>query len=291
MAETIFLALKNSYEISWIVSSEKNSNITKVTKKENIKIYNAPTNTQLEKILKIEPLDAVIIGSFDKILPATLLKKSKFINIHLGDLPKYRGRANVNWAIINEEKSIMLTIHEAIEELDAGNIYAKYLIPIHKLDTVGDVYKKVNKVLEKEIVSVVLRVINGYKGVKQKGIPTYCCARLPQDGLIDWTQKTTYIDRFIRAQTYPYPGAFTFYEGRKMIIWACKIPPNPKKFVGRIPGRVCAIYKNHGIEVLTGNSSIIITDIFYNAQNRNASEVVKSVKKTLGINLLEFYEN
>ena len=103
---------------------------------------------------------------------------------------------------------------------------------------------------------------------------------MPQDGLIDWQKTSLEIDRLIRAVTKPYPGAFTFFEGKRMIVWTGKIPKNPRIFEGRIPGRVVGLYPD-GVEVLSGDSSIIIKNINYENQEKNARDVIKSVKKTL----------
>lgn len=244
----------------------------------------------LEAALKKYRPQAVLIASYHKIIPAAILKLSRFINIHHGDLPRWRGRANVNWAIILGKKFIGLTFHEAIPDLDAGAIYAQFKIPITDKDTVKTVYSKINHYVQARAVLVVTKVLRGYRGRVQLGQPTYCITRLPEDGLIDWTKKTIEINRLVRALTHPYPGAFTYFNDKKLTVWETIIPKNPRRYVGRIPGRLALIHKNLGVEVLTGDSSIIITSVSYGKKQGNAANFIKSVNASLGINWLDIYE-
>jgi methionyl-tRNA formyltransferase len=147
-------------------------------------------------------------------------------------------------------------------------------VRILEKEDVGDIYRKMNKILENNLIKVLKRVENGYKGKPQKGKPTYYPTRLPVDGLIDFNKTSREIYNFIRAQTKPYPGAFTYYGEKKMIVWS---------------SRVIEIHKD-GVEVLTGDSSLIIQNISFEGKDENASEIIKSVKSTLGIDYAALYE-
>lgn len=243
----------------------------------------------LEKTIKKYKPDAVVIASYNKIIPDNILKLSHFINIHHGDLPRWRGSANVNWAIMLGKKSIVVTIHRAIPNLDAGPIYAKFTIPISGQDTVKTVYDKLNRKLELNVAQIVTKVLHGYPGVPQRGEPSYCLIRMPEDGLINWTKTTREIDRFIRALTKPYPGAFTYLDDRRLTIWEAKIPRESRHYVARIPGRVALIHKD-GVEVLTGDGSILLTRVEYQGREGNARDFIKSIRTTLGINWVKWYE-
>ena len=279
-------SLIRNFSVLWIVTppQEKTDSPLAVevfARKKGIKIFQTNSNSEIKEIIGKSRPKAVVIATYNKIIPADTLKLSKFINVHHGDLPRWRGRANINWAIILGRKEIGLTIHQMIPQLDAGPIYKQYLIPITDKDTVATVYGKVNKILENQLGKIISRILAGdLKGEKQKGLATYCCTRLPEDGLIDWNKSSLEIDRLIRAVTKPYPGAFTFFEGKKMFIWTGKISKQPRIFEGRIPGRVVGLYPD-GVEVLTGDSSIIIKNITYEDKEKNARDVIKSVKKTL----------
>jgi methionyl-tRNA formyltransferase len=210
--------------------------------------------------------------------------------VHLGKLPEYRGRATVNWAIINDHSQTAVSIHKVVPLLDSGNLLAQKMIEIKSTDSINDVYVKINKYIEDKISSLVTKALSGYEGVAQKGKSTYCCTRLAEDGLIDWNKTSKEIHNLIRALTFPYPGAFSYVDEKKVIILESEIPKKPKKYIGRIPGRVISIVKGFGVEVLTGDSSLIVKKIFVDGQKKNASEYIKSSKVTFGINLSLLYE-
>lgn len=295
-ASALKALIKGSFNVLWIITplkdsdSQDSSEVEDLAGKEGIKIVCTNSNLEIYELISKETPDLVVISSYNKILNKEILSLTKFINIHHGDLPRFRGRANINWAIIIGRDEIGLAFHEVIPDLDAGNIYAQYMVPISKDDTVKTVYDKVNKIIELNLCSIIEKVLKGYEGKEQKGSPTYCCTRLPADGLINWQSSSEQIYNLVRALTKPYPGAFSYLDGKKIIIWDCEIPKDPKVYEGRIPGRVIEVHKDYGVEVLTGDSSITIKKINFENKDLNSAEVIKSVKKTLGINLAELYE-
>jgi len=299
MAPFALKSLLFSFEVVSIITPPAGKNLYRsqailpvesLARQHNIPIVKNDKFSSLEKAITAYQPQAVLIASYHKVIPAHILKLTKFINIHHGDLPRWRGRANVNWAIILGKPYIGLTYHEAIPDLDAGAIYAQYKIPITARDTVKTVYDKINHYVKTHSASVVNQVIQGYSGRPQRGQATYCITRLPEDGLIDWNQSTMAINRLVRALTHPYPGAFTYFNGKKLIIWKTIIPQKPRNYVGRIPGRIALIHQDLGVEVLTGDSSIIITKAIYGRKSGLASDFIKTVNASLGINWVDLYE-
>ncbi len=296
MGASALRALLNNLRVKWVIlpyledQTDTEKSTYNLARTSGIPTFLVKSNLEVGNIFKDDHPDIVLVCSYNKVLPEKVLKKAKFVNVHLGDVPKFRGRANVNWAIILGMKSICISVHEVVPDLDAGNIYKKINIKITNDDTVGMVYAKINDQLEKNIASILDKVLGGFRGEAQVGEGTYCCTRLPNDGIIDWNLTSREIYDFIRAQTHPYPGAFTFFDGKRMTIWDADIPKKPKKYVGRIPGRVIEIHKNYGVEILTGDSSIVIKQITYGDKNLNSSEIIKSVKKSLGIDIVAIYE-
>ncbi len=281
--------LIKDFDLLWVIVRD-NSSAKDLANSLKIKTIQVNSEEEIFNLVKNTHPDIVVISSYDKILSARILKLTKFMNVHHGDLPRWRGRANINWAIILGRKEIGLTFHEATPDLDAGDIYAQYMIPINQEDNVKTIYDKVNLLTKENMAEIVKKVLKGYGGLKQKGFPTYCCTRLPEDGYIDWTKSTQEIFNMIRALTRPYPGAFTYFEGKKMIVWDSEIAKNLRVYEGRIPGRIAVVHKKYGVEVLTGDGSIIIKNIHCEGKEINASEIITSVKKTLGISIVEIYE-
>lgn len=297
MGPVAFQALKNNFDILSVIlppvytDTSAEATVQKLAEKYRVRLDKTNSNKLIEQLtLKNKP-DALVICSYNKILPPQILDCTRCINVHHGDLPRWRGRANLNWAIITGRKKVGLTIHQAVADLDAGNIYAQYMIPITDTETIASLYEKVNILVKHKLAAIVQRVINEYTGKPQTGQVTYCCTRLPSDGYINWNQSSLAIDRLIRSLTHPYPGAFTFFNEKRLTIWSAEIPKDPRKYEGRITGRIILIHKNYGVEVLTGDSSLIIKDITYAGKNGKASDFINSVKTSMGINWVKLYES
>src|SRR5262249_8267841 len=92
----------------------------------------------VERAITLSDPDAVVVSSYDRILPAELIATRPFVNVHYAALPRYRGRATVNWAIINGDPDCAISIHSLVPGLDAGGILFQQLVPIGPTDTVTD---------------------------------------------------------------------------------------------------------------------------------------------------------
>ena len=115
-------------------------------------------------VLNLKP-DCVVVSSYNRIFKPELIRLSRFVNVHYSPLPHYRGRANVNWALINNEPCAAITIHKITnEELDAGNILFQAKIHIGFNDTVTDIYQQLNELQRKFLGETVIQLLNGYEG-------------------------------------------------------------------------------------------------------------------------------
>jgi methionyl-tRNA formyltransferase len=253
---------------------------------QDIPIFSNISQSEIKSLLlKFQP-DCVVISSYNQILPPEIIELSTFVNVHYSPLPNYRGRANVNWAIINNESCAAITIHKISPELDEGNILFQQLIPIHSDHTVADIYDRLNTIQRQFLGETVIKVFNGYQGIKQNSVEaTYCCTRLPEDGEINWSDSTRSIDCLIRALVSPFPGAYTYFQQKKLLIWQAQILNNPPVYVGRIPGRVIGISKTEGyVDVLTGDGVLRLFKVQFVGQEITvAANIIKSTKITLGL--------
>jgi methionyl-tRNA formyltransferase len=240
-------------------------------------------------VLKLQP-DCVVVSSYDRILPPDLIELTEFINVHYSPLPHYRGRANVNWAMINDEPCAAISIHKISPGLDDGNILFQQQISIDDADTVATVYDKLNAIQQQYLGELVVKVLNGYEGTPQnQAAADYCCTRLPEDGEINWSDTTRKIDRFIRALVSPFPGAYTYFQGKKLLVWQAQPLKDPPVYAGRIPGRVIGRSKTEGyIDVLTGDGVIRLLEVQLPGEERTVpAQVIKSIKSTLGLQVSE----
>ncbi len=270
--------------------SDTDDPVANLAQQFNIPIFIDTSLSEIKSlILKLQP-DCVVVSSYNQILPPELIKLSTFINVHYSPLPQYRGRANVNWAIINDEPCAAITIHKISPELDEGNILFQQIIPIHLDNTVADIYNSLNEIQRQYLGETVVKALHGYEGVPQNNSEaTYCCTRLPEDGEINWSTSTRKIDCFIRALVSPFPGAYTYFQAKKLLIWQARPVDNPPTYVGRIPGRIIGRSKSEGyVDVLTGDGVLRIVEVQWEGEERrSAANVIKSVKSTLGLSKSE----
>lgn len=235
-------------------------------------------------IREVQP-ECVVVSSYGRLLPAATLAHCPFINVHYAALPAYRGQANVNWAILNGESTTGITIHLLELEADAGNVLFQQSIPIGPRDTVADVYATLDDVQRQHLGAAVLRFLGGDRGMPQEGEPTFGCMRLPADGEIDWNQDTTAIDRLVRALVRPFPGAFTYADGERLVVWKAEPIASPRRYVGRVPGRVVAVSRRHGhVDILTGDGVLRLLEVQREgAQPCAAADAIRSVRTRIGL--------
>ncbi|GAA4949202.1 hypothetical protein GCM10023205_06930 [Yinghuangia aomiensis] len=235
--------------------------------------------------------DAVVVSSYDRILPDRLLARCPFVNVHYAPLPRGRGRANVNWAIVNGDPETAITVHSMAPGLDAGGILYQEPVPIGPRDTVTDLYDRLNARQRAVLADAVARRLSGDEGDPQDhDAATYGCTRLPEDGEIDWAAPTAATDRLIRALTPPYPGAFTHLGLDTVVVHRAEPAPDAAHYTGRVPGRVVAVNRTGEgwVDVLTGDGILRIHEIAVDgAEPVPAATVIRSVKTTLGLRLAD----
>lgn len=251
--------------------------------------------SELQSVLgRFEP-DLVVVSSFSRLIPARVLNRWPFVNVHYANLPEYRGRANVNWALINGEPATGITVHSMVPGLDAGGVLGQESVAIGPRDTVGDLYNTLNAVQRRILPMAVTRRLAGDLGDPQdEDRATYGCSRNPSDGYVDWNLPTLAIDRLIRALAPPFPGAFTYFERRRLGIVKAEPVDSPRRYVGRVPGRVVYVDREGGaVDVLTADGVLRVQEVEVDGSTHPASKIVRSVRATLGLtpgDLVELFE-
>ena len=209
--------------------------------------------------------------------------------VHDSLLPQYRGFAPLNWSILNGEDHTGVTLYCLNELMDGGDIVGQKLVPIKFEDTAPLVYERVCEATV-NIISEVYHLLSQGKTHRipqDYAIGSFTCPRTPADGFIDWSQPTTAIYNQVRALTYPYPGAFTFLDGKRLMIWKAEPVNNPPTYKGRIPGRIINISKSEGcVDILSGDGILRIYEVQLEGANRTAAaNAIKSIKSTLGLRI------
>lgn len=202
------------------------------------------------KKIKSFNVDLLVSMSYDQIFDNKIINICNIppINCHAGKLPKYRGRNIINWAIINGEKEIGITVHFINKKIDNGNIILQKTIKIYNYDDYNSILKKCYIECSKLLIKSLNKLS---KNKKIKGIPQskfgkgfYCQKRVTGDELINWNVETEVLHNFIRGITLPGPCAQSKIENKKIYIIKSKILK--KKLINKnVYGKIKKINKNY----------------------------------------------
>jgi UDP-4-amino-4-deoxy-L-arabinose formyltransferase/UDP-glucuronic acid dehydrogenase (UDP-4-keto-hexauronic acid decarboxylating) len=146
-------------------------------------------------------------------------------NLHGSLLPRYRGRAPVNWALLGGERETGVTLHAMTARADAGDIAGQRAVPITDEDTALSLHGKLGEAARELLADLLPRVKDGSLRLHRQDEEqaSYFGRRTPADGVIDWNAPAREINNLIRAVTEPYPGAFTWFGQRKLTIWKARV--------------------------------------------------------------------
>ena len=223
--------LNAGIQVDLVVTHEDDPNenvwfasVAKLCTEKNIP-YITPSAGELNDLTpKLQALSPDYIFSFyyRHMIPAQILACAKIaaLNMHGSLLPKYRGRAPVNWAILHGETETGATLHVMEVKPDAGDIVGQAKVSIGPDETATDVFGKVSEAAVAVINQVLPELLQGKVPRKpnelQKG--SYFGGRKPADGQIHWNQSAQQVHNLVRAVAPPYPGAFTEHNGTTMIL-------------------------------------------------------------------------
>ncbi|CAM3712230.1 formyltransferase [Polynucleobacter antarcticus] len=175
----------------------------------------------LPKLSKLNP-DYLFSFYYRHMIPVELLACAKIaaLNMHGSLLPRYRGRAPVNWAILQGETETGATLHVMEVKPDAGDIVGQSAVSIGPNETATEVFGKVSQAAVVVMRQVLPELLQGNvpKTPNHLTQGSYFGGRKPADGQVIWQQTAAQVHNLVRAVAPPYPGAFTVWEGISMII-------------------------------------------------------------------------
>jgi len=206
--------------------------------------------------------DILFSISWDQMLGEELLALPPLgcINMHDSLLPRHRGHAPINWAIIHGDHETGMTMHYMEIKADTGDIIGQKRVPILDEDRAIDVFNRVVDAgtdLFRELLPLI-KAGNAPRTPQDLSRGCYGRRRRPVDGLIDWNQSVTAVHNFVRALTKPYPGAFSFLDGRKLFIWQGK--PAAGKPTDKVPGELF-------LDAATGHALVAAADGLYHIES------------------------
>lgn len=246
------------------VTNVLHRDIKTFAKSKNIPTYEIKKNMndlEIFQHVKSWKPDIFLVSGWYHMIPKRFLDFAPAYGLHASLLPDYSGGAPLTWAIINGEKKTGITFFQMDNGVDSGPILGQKSQKILVEDTIGSLYEKIaNQGIElvKEVLPQIARGNHTPKPqdeTKRRLFPQ----RNPLDGIIDWTMSANKIYDFIRAQTRPYPGAFSYFFSKKVIIWQSY--PLIKKNYKLEPGKLLLIKrkliagcgKNTALEIISIN--------------------------------------
>jgi len=177
-------------------------------------------------LLKEMNPDAIVVVAFGQLLPKSILDIPKYgcINVHASLLPKYRGAAPIQWAVIDGEEKSGVTTMLMDEGLDTGDMLEKIEYVLDKNETGGSLFDKLSAMGGELILSTLEKIENGTITRTPQGEPTTGYAKMLNKsmGEIDWTMDAVKIERLVRGLN-PWPSAYSVLKGKTVKIWAAEV--------------------------------------------------------------------
>ena len=195
-----------------------------VAEEKGIKVYQPlkVRDEEFVKTLRAYNPDVIVVVAFGQIIPLSILKMPKFgcVNIHGSLLPKYRGAAPIQWAVLDGEKETGITTILMDEGIDTGDILLKKTIKIDADETSGSLFDKLMALGAKTILETLDELEKGsLTPTKQGESPTAYAKMLTKTmGLIDFTKPAKELDCFVRGMD-PWPSAYTLLSGKTLKLW------------------------------------------------------------------------
>ena len=213
----------------------------------------------IEELRKYEA-DIMVVVAFGQILPKEILEMTPYgcVNVHASLLPKYRGAAPIQWAIIDGEEVTGVTTMQMNEGLDTGDMLLKTIVPIEAKETGGSLFDKLAEAGAKLCVETLERLQNKTITPEPQGeTPTDYAKQIKKElGNINWTKPGVEIERLIRGLT-PWPSAFTDWNGKVMKIWDAEIVEGSSD---KEPGTIVKVEKD-AFYVQTGEGFLKVCEL------------------------------
>lgn len=228
-------------------------------------------NSVFKSILQSLKSDVAVVAAYGKILPRELLEIPKygFINIHASLLPKYRGAAPIQWALLKGERESGVTIFKLVETLDAGPILAQKKIEITEDDDYESLSKKIFAAACPLLIKTLHELETGQakeSSQDESGVslaPSFS----KESGEVDWRKGAEEISNRIRALLL-WPTAHTFFHGRRLKIFKARLVPLDLSKSERQPGEIIGLVKNEGILVVTGRGDLLLRELQLEGKKR-----------------------
>lgn len=226
-----------------------------------VKFRRVNSEEVLDSIRAVSP-DFIFVIGLSQIVSEELLNLAReyVIGFHPTPLPKHRGRAAIPWQILLGVRESKVSLFRMDQDMDSGDIICQYPYEISDRDYAADVCDKVCEAMRKALELSLPGIYSGTVQLRPQNHEeaTYLLVRRPEDGYIDWSCSGKEIETLIRAVSKPYPGAFSYYKGSKVVFWRTRLEENTR-YIG-LPGQIAWINSDCEIAIVTKDSMLVVTD-------------------------------
>ena len=246
----------------------------------------------VETLKKLEP-DMIIVAAFGQIIPKTILDMPKYgcLNIHASLLPKYRGAAPIQQAVIDGEKESGVTIMQMGVGLDTGDMISQAVVPLAEDETGGSLFDKLAEEGAALLIRTIPSIVDGtcclYKTAGRE--PDTVCSYDQQENGSDGFFKNVLIEleRLVRGLN-PWPSAYTFLNGKTLKVWKCAVE---RAECGKeAPGTIIGVDKS-GIHVACGSDTLILKEVQLEGKKRMETDAfLRGYQVTAGTMLKDHKE-
>jgi methionyl-tRNA formyltransferase len=214
----------------------------------------------LDILVSLRP-ELLAVVAFGQIIPGRVLGSAQWggINVHASLLPRYRGSAPIQWAIIDNEKKTGLTTMRMDEGLDTGPMLMQQEVDILEDETAGQLHDRLSSLAPELLIKTLRGLAQGTIEEKKQddSLATYAPKLKKEQGLIDWSWPSERLCGLIRGLD-PWPGAFTYYDGKMLKLFGCLQRDVRRR--SSVPGRIKGLTER-GLEIETGKGFIIVGEI------------------------------
>ncbi|MGE5197179.1 MAG: methionyl-tRNA formyltransferase [Deltaproteobacteria bacterium] len=261
--------------------------VKSVAEEAGLKVYQPESINTLEAAHFLKGLgpDLFVVIAYGQIISQKLLDIPRLlaVNVHASLLPKYRGAAPINWAIINGETTTGVTVMKMVRQMDAGPVIAQEKISIDNDDNARTLERKLSDLGAHLLLQSLKSIENGrYALLPQDDAKVVLASKLrKEDGLIKWDVPAQDIYNRIRG-CVGWPGAFTHYEGKLMKIYRARVAAVSHASGRGRPGEIIKISRE-GISVYTAKDILIIEELQIEGRKRmDAAQFISGYKVAAG---------
>ena len=224
------------------------------------------------EVLKNLAPDMIVVAAFGQIIPKEILDMPKYgcINIHASLLPKYRGAAPIQQAVIDGEKESGVTIMKMGMGLDTGDMISQAVVTLSEDETGGSLFDRLAETGASLLIQTIPSIENGtatYTKQPEESPTPYAAMITKKMGLLDFSRNAEVLERLVRGMN-PWPSAYTFVNGKTLKVWKSRAD---EKCSGETPGTVILTDKE-GIHVACKDGTLILTEVQLEGKKRMNAE-------------------